>query len=277
MPGKRSTGPTRAKVMLPRPSRPPVLPVAPARPPKGGTGGIDLIGTLKGAGVAVVDAAKQQASDAWWATTHPKDRLLGRGRAQGTPMTIKGHTVYYQPSEFAAGPGGAAKALLSARAAAASRSFQRLAEAGARDIPLRPATVQALAGTVGKVRGVTHGVIDPAERMGVETAGFLGHQRQPFLVKPNGQIVVGERGTHHFMFSKGDEYLNGGGAVQGEFWHPGALPGMEAVEPKMNVVGWGGARPTKRQLAAINRWLTQAEREGMRSARKTRRIGAPGK
>lgn len=123
MPGKR--GGNGSGRVLPRPKRPPVLAVAPARPKPGGTGPLNLAGALGALGGAVVGGVKQMGSDAVWSVTHPKERLLGQGRAQGTAVTDPrtGKTYYLSAGEVAGSGLSAARLGRLANAAAKAKGL----------------------------------------------------------------------------------------------------------------------------------------------------------
>lgn len=80
--------------------------------------------------------------------------------------------------------------------------------------------------------------------------------RIPWLVDPKGRIVIGHAGQHHHQLVPEDVVTGGSGWLQGEFQFPWDL----ADESYMRVGGWAGHRPTRRQLAAINRWMYAGRR-----------------
>lgn len=84
---------------------------------------------------ADVTGIPQLLSDAKWSVTHPGDRLAGRGRAKGTPITYEGRQAYTSIGEFPGfsgkGTGAIGRKILGAVApkTAAKRATKRAAAA----------------------------------------------------------------------------------------------------------------------------------------------------
>lgn len=148
----------------------------------------------------------------------------------------------------------------------AANSFRRLREVGGGYLPISDATVEGLNRQTGRSRRVFGAKIAETDLPGVEKTG-PGSNRQSFLVKPDGTIVVGPKGSHHHMLVEPGELYPGGmnepfgGSIQGELWNRMVDDfSGETIPARLALSGWAGGKMTKRQLAAVNRWLMAAGR-----------------
>lgn len=151
-----------------------------------------------------LSGARQMASDAAWSATHPIDRLMGRGRAQGRPFILNGKLIHLSSGEvpmYGKFPVDRAKSLgvsgANIRTVAGLQAGQ-----GVHAMYELSQPVDTILGNIRKQAGKRVRVVDPGGKAwGDAVGGASGtgeFTRHPVLIGPNGRVYISAKpGYHH--------------------------------------------------------------------------------